>query len=150
VGGSITPLLEQEGLRHLVIERDRLTFERLRERGTVALYGDASSAEILRSAGIESAKLLIIASPDGFQARRILELARRANPQIDTIVRTHSEDEFGYLQRASAGLVVMGERELARRMSEHALQCMGVPAARAHLLAQGESPDALVRRAERL
>jgi CPA2 family monovalent cation:H+ antiporter-2 len=44
------------------------------------------------------------------------------------VVRTHSEEERVYLERSGAGMVVMGERELARTMARHALDVAG-PAA---------------------
>jgi monovalent cation:H+ antiporter-2, CPA2 family len=115
-----------------------------------AVYGDATARGVLDIAQIASARLLIVASPDGFQARRILELARIANPHIETVVRTHSEEELTYLQEQGVGLALMGERELARGMGEHVLRVLGVPPARAHLLVQGESAAELAEKAERL
>src|SRR5690606_19616433 len=139
VGGAITPLLEREGLPFIAVERDRILFERLRDRGIPAVYGDASSRGVLLMAGLRRARLLVVASPDGFQARRILEIARTENPGIETVVRTHSEEELAWLKGQGVGLVVMGEHELARGMGEHVLRTLGVPPARARLLVQGES-----------
>jgi CPA2 family monovalent cation:H+ antiporter-2 len=150
VGGVIAPLLQSEGLPFIVVERDRLRVESLQRSGVRAVYGDATARGVLDAAQIASARLLIVASPDGFQARRILELARAANPHIETVVRTHSEEEFAYLKEQGVGLAVMGERELARGMGEHVLRVLGVPPARARLLVQGESPAELAEKAERL
>ena len=150
VGGVIAPLLQGEGLPFIVVERDRLLFESLQRRGVRAVYGDATARGVLDAAQIASARLLIVASPDGFQTRRILELARAANPHIETVVRTHSEEELAYLKEQGVGLAVMGERELARGMGEHVLRVLGVPPARAQLLVQGESPAELAEKAERL
>jgi CPA2 family monovalent cation:H+ antiporter-2 len=150
VGGVITPLLEGEGLPFVVIERDRVQFERLQSRGVPAVYGDATARGVLGAAGISQARLLIIASPDGFQARRILELARAVNPHIETVARTHSEEELAYLQKQGVGFVLMGERELARGMGEQVLQSLGVPPARARLVVQAESAVELAKKAERL
>lgn len=43
----------------------------------------------------------------------------------------------------------MGERELARGMTEYVLRSFGVPVARARLLAQGETESELAAEAER-
>jgi CPA2 family monovalent cation:H+ antiporter-2 len=94
--------------------------------------------------------MLIIASPDGYQARRILELSTAANANIETFVRTHSEEEMEYLKRKRVGLAIMGERELARRLTEHVLRSFGVPLARARLLVEEETPTELAEKAERL
>lgn len=150
VGGVIAPLLQREGLPFIVIERDRVLFENLQQRGIPAVYGDATARGVLDLAHIANARLLIVASPDGFQARRILELARTANPHIETVVRTHSDEELAYLKEQGVGLALMGERELARGMGEHVLRVLGVPPARAQLLVQGESAAELAAKAERL
>ena len=82
---------------------------------------------MLDLAGIEHARLLVIASPDGFQARRILELARERNPRIAVVVRTHSSSELAYLIRQGVDRAVMGELELALEMTDYALRSLGVP-----------------------
>jgi CPA2 family monovalent cation:H+ antiporter-2 len=148
VGGAVTPLLAREGLAYVVIERDRALVEPLTARNIPAICGDATMPGVLEAASIENARLLIVAQPDGFQARRILELARELNPRIDTVVRTHSETEVAHLTDSGVGLVVMGELELARRMSEYALRSFGVPPARAALLATGQDEQTLAEKAE--
>jgi CPA2 family monovalent cation:H+ antiporter-2 len=80
---------------------------------------------VLEHAGIQYARLLIVASPDSYSARRVLELARRQNPRIDTVVRTHSQRELEYLESQGVGHVVMGERELAHGMAHYALRSFG-------------------------
>ncbi len=56
----------------VVIERDLRLVDVLRERGIRAIYGDASAGGVLEAAfgGIAPQKLLVIASPDGYAARR--------------------------------------------------------------------------------
>jgi hypothetical protein len=36
----------------------------------------------------ERARLLVVATPDPYQAREVIRLARQANPKIDIVVRT--------------------------------------------------------------
>jgi CPA2 family monovalent cation:H+ antiporter-2 len=125
VGSAITAALQREGIAFVVVDRDRPRFESMQERGIPALFGDATLPETLVLAGIEQAKLLIVATPDSFLARRTMELAQQMNPGLDLVVRTHSEDEQRKLQAQTRGLVVMGERELARAMLEYALLQFG-------------------------
>jgi CPA2 family monovalent cation:H+ antiporter-2 len=94
-----------------------------------ALYGDASRAAVLAAAHPERARLILITTTDPFQARAIMDLARKANPSIETVVRTHSEEERAYLEANGVGMAVLGERELARTMALHALAtCRSEPA----------------------
>jgi len=125
VGSAITAALQREGIPYVVVDRDRPRFESMQARGIPALFGDATLPGTLVLAGIEQARLLIVATPDSFLARRTMELAQKMNPQLDLVVRTHSEDEQRKLQAQTRGLVVMGERELARAMLEYALLQFG-------------------------
>jgi len=77
----------------------------------------------------------VVATPDGFQARRIVEVAQQLKPGIDLVVRTHSAGELQALEELKVGRVVMGERELAYGMLEYALRSLGVPAERARAAA---------------
>jgi CPA2 family monovalent cation:H+ antiporter-2 len=130
VGGVIGSILEGAGVPFTVVERDAGLTEALRARKVPALCGDAMAEGVLEAAGIRHARLLVLAIPDGFQARRVLEIARRLNSHIRTAVRTHSESELRQLQGAGVGLVVSGERELALAMADYALTCFGLPVSR--------------------
>ncbi|HEU4829705.1 MAG TPA: YbaL family putative K(+) efflux transporter [Gemmatimonadales bacterium] len=125
VGSTIGEALAAQRVPYVVVEQDREAFERIRDRGIPALYGNASRAGVLQAARPERARLILITTPDPFQARAVLELARRANPAIHTVVRTHSEEERAYLERQEVGLAVLGERELAHTMARQALRYCG-------------------------
>jgi len=136
VGSMIGSALTSESLPFVVIERDLHLVEALRDRGVRAIYGDASAPGVLDAAGIQSARLLVIASPDNYAARRILEVARRKNDRVDTVIRTHNDHERAHFERQGVGRVVMGERELALGMAEYALESLGLSQERSRLLAQ--------------
>ncbi|HUF27744.1 MAG TPA: YbaL family putative K(+) efflux transporter [Gemmatimonadaceae bacterium] len=126
VGETIGRALTRRGITYVVIEQDRLKVEALRRQGVPALFGDATRPGILAHAHLERARLLVIAAPEPYHARRLLELARRANPGIDTVVRTHSAAEKQFLEGLGVGRAVMGERELALGMVHYALQSLGL------------------------
>ncbi|HVY80178.1 MAG TPA: YbaL family putative K(+) efflux transporter [Steroidobacteraceae bacterium] len=137
VGSMIGATLARERLPYVVIERDLHLVESLRERGIRAIYGDASAAGVMDYAGLQNARLLIVASPDSYAARRIVELARKVNSRIDILVRTHNEHELEYFEKQGVGRVMMGERELALGMTQYALQSLGVPPGRSQLVTEG-------------
>ena len=121
VGSTIGETLGRAAVPYVVVERSRELVESLRARGMHALFGDASRPGILEHAHLEHASVLVIAAPGAFQTREVLDRARRLNPNVDTVARTHSEAEQHYLEKAGVGLAVMGERELALGMARYAL-----------------------------
>ena len=134
VGGPIGRALSEQGLPFIIVESNRWRAEELRAQGLPVVWGDAAAPGVLEAAHVEYARLLVIATPDPFQGRRILELARRVNPRIDTVVRTHREGELSYLERQGVGMAVMGERELALSMMNYALRSLGLSETRARVV----------------
>ncbi|WP_116807849.1 YbaL family putative K(+) efflux transporter [Steroidobacter cummioxidans] len=136
VGSVVGYGLQAQGLEYVVVEMSRRVVDQLREDKIPAVYGDATAHGVLDLAQIAHARLLVIASPDGFHARRILELARVKNPNIAIIVRTHSSSELKYLIRQGVDRAVMGELELALEMTDYALRSLGVSEERCKVLTQ--------------
>ena len=121
VGRRIGEVLTKRGLPLVVAEQNRDLVEHLRERGIHAVAGDAADPAVLIQAHIARANLLVIAAPDTFRARRMVEIARMLNPDIEILVRTHSEEEAALLRSENAGTVFLGEYELALNMTRHVL-----------------------------
>jgi CPA2 family monovalent cation:H+ antiporter-2 len=126
VGAPVARALERQGIPYVVVEQNRGEVEALRARGMPALFGDATRPGILHHARLERARLLVVSAPDAFQARLILDHARKVNPDIDTVVRTHSDQERAHLERRGVGRAVMGERELALAIIRYAFGAFGV------------------------
>ena len=122
VGGRIGEALVQRKVPFVVAEQNRELVERLRERGIPAVSGDASDPAVLIQAHIARARMLVIATPDAFHARKMIEIARMLNPGIDTVVRTHSEEEAELFRKENVGRVFMGEHELALGMTRHVME----------------------------
>ncbi|KHL26809.1 cation:proton antiport protein [Croceibacterium mercuriale] len=103
--------------RALVIIEDQadVVAHALRDGFTV-VRGNATSSAILREAGIAEASKLVIAIPEGFEAGAIAVSARAANRLVTIFARAHSDEEVAHLERHGADHVVMGEREIARRL----------------------------------
>lgn len=133
VGSAIGKALQDWNLPFVVVERDRRRVEELRVQGVPAVFGDATAPGILDAADIASARLVVVATPDPHQARRLLGKARAANPGIDSVVRTHSDTERRRLEEDGVGLVLMAERELALGMMTYALRSLGVREGEARL-----------------
>ncbi|WP_255991184.1 YbaL family putative K(+) efflux transporter [Chitinolyticbacter albus] len=125
VGRRIGEVLLKQGVPFVVAEQNREIVESLREQGVPAVSGDAAEPAVLIQAHIARAGMLVIATPDAFNVRQMVSIARQLNPQVEVVVRTHSEDEAELLAKESIGRVFMGEHELAQGMAHHVLERMG-------------------------
>ena len=121
VGRRIGEALTENGISFVVAEANREIVEKLRESGIPAVSGDASEPAVLIQAHIQRARMLVIAITDTLDVRRMIEIARTVNPRIETVVRTHSEEEAMLLEKENAGKAFLGEHELARSMIQHVL-----------------------------
>jgi monovalent cation:H+ antiporter-2, CPA2 family len=64
---------------------------------------------------------LISTVPNPFESGNLIEHAHAVNPKLEIIPRAHSDAEVDYLKKFGANLIIMGEREIARGISEHIL-----------------------------
>ena len=112
----------------MLAEENREIIEAVRAKGGAAVSGDATEPMVLVQAHIQRARLLVIATPDTLNVRRMIEIARTVNPRIETVVRTHSEEEAELLVKENVGKIFLGERELARNMTDYVLRCYAAKA----------------------
>ena len=134
VGSVIASALRRADESFIVLEGEWRVSEQARSAGYIVIFGDATRPDVLGAARPHHAKLIAVALPDAFQSRRVIELAREANPSICVVARAHSDDEHQYLVNLGADLVIMGEREIALSMSDLTLQRMGLDAASAQAI----------------
>jgi CPA2 family monovalent cation:H+ antiporter-2 len=122
VGRRIGEALAERGLRFVVADENRELVEKLRESGIHAVAGNGSDPAVLIQGHVARAYMLVIATPDTFHVRQMIEIARMLNPNIETVVRTHSDEEAAMLRKENAGKVFMGEHELALGMTRFVLE----------------------------
>ena len=121
VGSLVAETLEKAGQSYLVIEEQQAVVDQLRARGIEVIAGNAAQPGLLEAANVASARWLISAIPNPFESGNLIEHAHAANPDLEIIARAHSDAEVDYLKKLGASLIIMGEREIARGISEHIL-----------------------------
>ena len=129
VGRRIAEALRERGIPYVVAEQNRELVEDLRKQGIAAVSGNAADPAALIQAHIADAAMLVIATPDPVGVRQMAETARTLNPDIEIVLRTHSEDESLLLSKDGIGTVFFGEEELAKGMMNHVLQRFAPPSA---------------------
>lgn len=125
VGRRIGEYLAKRGIPYVVAEENRELVEEQRKRGIAAVSGDASDPAVLIQAHIARASMLVIATPDTFNARQMIKTARTLNPGIEIVVRTHDEEEAKLLEQEAVGEVFFAEAQLAEGMSRRVLERFG-------------------------
>ena len=76
VGRRIGEALTEKGVPFVVAEENREIVEKLRDSGIPAVSGDAAEPAVLIQAHIQRARMLVIATPDTLDVRRMIEIAR--------------------------------------------------------------------------
>jgi CPA2 family monovalent cation:H+ antiporter-2 len=125
VGRRIAQTLSEHKIPFVVAETNREIVEQLRAQNIPAVCGDAAEAEVLIQAHITNASLLIAATSNTFHVRNMIEIARKLNPKIETLIRTHNEEEAKLWEKENIGKIFLSEQQLADGMAEHVLARLG-------------------------
>jgi CPA2 family monovalent cation:H+ antiporter-2 len=105
--------------RVLVIELSRQGVRKAFELGFEALIGDATQAELLEHAHLQSAKAIVITIPHYRSAMTILEQVRRLAPHAHLVVRSRYQLHSDYFVSAGAHKVIGDEEEMGEALGRH-------------------------------
>ncbi len=126
-GRNVAKILKDLNIPYVILELNPITVREMKKQGEPIYLGDATSVDVLRIAGIEKAKLIVIAISDPISTRRIATLARRINPDIYIIVRTRYVSEIEELKKLGADEVIPEEFETSIQISSRVLSFFNVP-----------------------
>jgi CPA2 family monovalent cation:H+ antiporter-2 len=100
----------------VVIEDESERADELRAGGFDVIQGNAVRPEVLMRAGLAEATHLFVAVPSPFEAARIIEQAKAANPKARIIARAYTDADVELLTQMGADHALIGEQEIARGM----------------------------------
>jgi len=126
-GKNVAKALKAIGVPYVVIELNIITVKKMREIGEPIYHGDATSVDVLDKAGIDKARLIVIAISDPISARKIVSLARFKNPDIYIIVRTRYMSEIEELKKLGADEVIPEEFETSIEIIARVLNYFNLP-----------------------
>ncbi|CAN7526857.1 Kef family K(+) transporter [Variovorax sp. LjRoot84] len=121
VGRRIAAELAAHDVPFVVAEQNRELVEKLRAEGLAAVWGDAADPAVLIQAHVARARVLVVAVADAMNVRQMIETARTLNPAIETVIRSHNEEEARLLSEEVEATVFLGEHELAQSMARAVL-----------------------------
>ena len=126
-GRNLARVLRESDIPYVVLEMNNNTVRKMKKMGEPIYYGDGTSREILHKLGIHSAKVLVVAISDASATRRIVQIARKENPELHIIVRTRYVAEIDHLTDSGANEVIPEEFETSVEIFSRVLHYYHTP-----------------------
>jgi CPA2 family monovalent cation:H+ antiporter-2 len=104
-------VLSGSGIPYIITTLSPAGANEAEAEGLIVLRGDASHQRTLQLAGVERAKMVVIADDDPATARRIASVARTTNPTMRILVRTRYIAEIESFMEAGVDRVIAEELE---------------------------------------
>ena len=124
-GSIVGRLLRANGVGTTVLEYDSDRVEVLRKLGLKVFYGDATRFDLLRAAGAEKAKLLILSIEDHVKVLEIIETSRKHFPDLKILARARGRQEAYELVERGVDRIYRDTLDTSLRMGIDSLSLMG-------------------------
>ena len=131
-GHIVGRMLKANGINATVLDLDPEQIETLARFGMKVFYGDAARLDLLHTAGLDRAKLLILAIDDPEKCNGLVEAVRQRHPEIVILARAHSLHHAYELTQTGADQVFRETLDSAITMGEQALKAVGFRSYQAH------------------
>lgn len=125
-GQIINRTMLANGHKTVVIDQSAENIDGMRRFGVQVFYGDATRPDLLEAAGIQEAKLLVVAIDDAEGAVKMVEHAHHECPNLHIIARATDRNEVYKLYRAGANDIVRETFDSSIRASQYALEALGL------------------------
>jgi voltage-gated potassium channel Kch len=125
-GQIIGRVLRMHGIAFTALERDLGQVDIVRRFGNKVYYGDPTRAELLRAAGAERAKLLIVALDHPDDALRVVEVAKHNFPQLKVLARARNRRHAHLLMDRGVDGLVRETFYSSLKLAEESLVALGI------------------------
>jgi CPA2 family monovalent cation:H+ antiporter-2 len=131
-GQVVNRMVQASGYRTVVLDNDLSTIQLMRRFGFKGYFGDPTRPELLKAAGLETAKVLVVAVDDTKAAVDLVRYARRLRPDIAITARAHDRLHVYELYDAGADHIVREMFDSSLRAARYVLEDMGLTDYEAH------------------
>jgi CPA2 family monovalent cation:H+ antiporter-2 len=131
-GQVVNRMVQASGYRTVVLDNDLATIQLMRRFGFKGYFGDPTRPELLKAAGLETAKVLVVAVDDTKAAVDLVRYARRLRPDISITARAHDRLHVYELYDAGADHIVREMFDSSLRAARYVLEDMGLTDYEAH------------------
>jgi glutathione-regulated potassium-efflux system ancillary protein KefC len=125
-GQIVGRLLFASGIRATVLDHDPDQIATLKKFGFRVFFGDATRLDLPHAAGIESAKVLVLAIDDVAASTRLASEVRRHFPQLTIVARARNVAHYLELRRLGIDAIERETFESSLRAGRRALEVLGV------------------------
>ena len=125
VGGIVSRMLRNIGLSPTVMDFSARQLEFLKAFDVQAYYGDATRPDLLHAAGIENAKLLVIAIDGREQITELVKYVRHHYPDVHIVARAIDRDHVYDLWHAGCRDIVRETYDSSLRMARSSIEALG-------------------------
>jgi len=125
VGGIVDRMLDAAGHRATVIDYNSQHLENLKKFGITTYYGDATRPDLLASAGIKRARILVVALDERQQIDKLVRYACEAFPNLHVVARAKDRDHVYHLWAMGCRDIVRETYDSALRMGRSVYEALG-------------------------
>jgi Kef-type K+ transport system membrane component KefB/voltage-gated potassium channel Kch len=126
MGQIVGRVLRMHGIAFTALERDPGQVDVVRRFGNTVYYGDAARPDVLRAAGADHAKLLVVALDDVERNLRTVETAKRNHPNLTVLARARNRHHAHLLMDRDVDGLVRDTFYSGLRLAELSLTALGV------------------------
>lgn len=130
-GQIVSRLLKASGHEATLLDHDAGQIELTGRYGNKVFYGDASRGDLLKAAGADRARLLVIAIDDKEKTVQMINVVKMQFPELKVLVRAYDRTHAYELIDAGADYIARETFGSALAMGEEALRLLGHDDARA-------------------
>ena len=112
----------------VLLEQDAAQVDVIRRFGAKVYFGNATRADLLRAAGAETARLIVVALDDVDESLRVVDLARRNFPNLRVVARARNRRHVHLLMDRGVSGIVRETFHSSLRLTEMTLGELGVVA----------------------
>ncbi|TAA47454.1 cation:proton antiporter [Corallincola spongiicola] len=124
-GQIVNRLLLANGVSTTVLDHEAQRVDLLRQICIKSYFGDATRLELLHTAGIDEASLLVVAIDDRERAIHLVQEVKRHYPNLTVLARAFDRGDEYQLEHAGADIVVKETYHSALYMGGEALKALG-------------------------
>ncbi|MCB1329472.1 MAG: cation:proton antiporter, partial [Maritimibacter sp.] len=125
VGGIVNRILRAMGVETTVIDYSSAQLEMLRTFGIHVHYGDATRPDLLVAAGIEEARVFVIAIDGKEQITELARYAAKTWPHLHVIARAVDRDHVYALWSVGCRDIIRESYDSSLRMGRSAIEALG-------------------------